>query len=109
MRVWFAGDIMKCWNLAIAGTLAVGMSAALPAVAVLTQAPAPRFIFLDIRGGRVVSTLPDGSDVRVLVSGRSGTPDGVADGSTPPIWVGTCGAPRWTDRIGNSCSADKAP
>ena len=29
-----------------------------------------RLFFLDIRGGRVVSTAPDGSDVKVLVSGR---------------------------------------
>jgi DNA-binding beta-propeller fold protein YncE len=37
-----------------------------------------RLFFLDIRGGRVVSTAPDGSDVRVLVAGRAGIPDGIA-------------------------------
>ncbi|HEU4939584.1 MAG TPA: hypothetical protein VFT39_24210 [Vicinamibacterales bacterium] len=37
-----------------------------------------RLFFLDIRGGRVVSAAPDGSDVKVLVSGRTGIPDGIA-------------------------------
>ncbi len=37
-----------------------------------------RLFFLDIRGGRVVSTATDGSDVKVLVSGRTGVPDGIA-------------------------------
>ena len=37
-----------------------------------------RLYFLDIRGGRVVSAAPDGSDVKVLISGRTGIPDGVA-------------------------------
>lgn len=37
-----------------------------------------RLFFLDARGGRVVSVAPDGSDLRVLASGRSGTPDGIA-------------------------------
>lgn len=37
-----------------------------------------RLYFLDIRGGRVVSVAPDGSDVKVLISGRTGIPDGVA-------------------------------
>jgi DNA-binding beta-propeller fold protein YncE len=37
-----------------------------------------RLFFLDLRGGRVVSAAADGSDVKVLVSGRSGTPDGIA-------------------------------
>jgi hypothetical protein len=40
--------------------------------------PAGRLYFLDLRGGRVVSAAPDGSDVKVLVSGRSGIPDGIA-------------------------------
>ena len=42
-----------------------------------------RLYFLDIRGGRVVSAAPDGSDVKVLISGRTGIPDGIvvdADG-----------------------------
>lgn len=37
-----------------------------------------RLFFLDIRGGRVVSAAPDGSDVKVLISGRTGIPDGIA-------------------------------
>lgn len=36
-----------------------------------------RLFFLDLRGGRVVSAATDGSDVRVLVSGRTGIPDGI--------------------------------
>jgi sugar lactone lactonase YvrE len=37
-----------------------------------------RLLFLDIRGGRVVSAAPDGSNVKVLLSGRTGIPDGIA-------------------------------
>ena len=37
-----------------------------------------RLYYLDIRGGRVVSAAPDGSDVKVLISGRTGIPDGIA-------------------------------
>jgi DNA-binding beta-propeller fold protein YncE len=40
--------------------------------------PAGRLFFLDFRGGRVVSAATDGSDVKVLVSGRTGIPDGIA-------------------------------
>ncbi len=36
-----------------------------------------RLYFLDIRGGRVVSAALDGSDVKVLLSGRTGIPDGI--------------------------------
>ena len=89
---------MNCCGFAIAGTLAVGMASMLHTVPVLAQAPAPRLIFLDIRGGRVVSTLPDGSDVRVLVSGRTGTPDGVAvDSARGHIYWTIMGRPREDD------------
>src|SRR5262245_12596279 len=37
-----------------------------------------RLLFLDIRGGRVVSVNPDGSDLKNLVEGRRSTPDGIA-------------------------------
>lgn len=37
-----------------------------------------RLYFLDIRGGRVVSTAADGADAKVLISGRTGIPDGIA-------------------------------
>ena len=40
-------------------------------------ASAGRLYFLDLRGGRVVSAAPDGSDVKVLISGRTGIPDGI--------------------------------
>ena len=40
--------------------------------------PSGRLFFLDLRGGRVVSAATDGSDVKVLISGRTGIPDGIA-------------------------------
>lgn len=36
-----------------------------------------RIFFLDIRGGRVLSANPDGSDLKVLVDGRRKGPDGI--------------------------------
>ena len=36
-----------------------------------------RLVFLDIRGGRVLSANPDGSSVQVLVDGRKAGPDGI--------------------------------
>jgi len=39
--------------------------------------PVGLLYFLDLRGGRVVSSAPDGSDLKVLVSGRTGIPDGI--------------------------------
>jgi DNA-binding beta-propeller fold protein YncE len=42
-----------------------------------TPSAESRLFFLDIRGGRVVSTGLDGSDVKVLVDGRRSTPDGI--------------------------------
>jgi sugar lactone lactonase YvrE len=42
------------------------------------QSSTGRLFFLDIRLGRVVSGASDGSDLRVLASGRSGIPDGIA-------------------------------
>jgi hypothetical protein len=37
-----------------------------------------RIVYLDLKGGRVVSARADGSDLRVLATGRTGVPDGVA-------------------------------
>lgn len=37
----------------------------------------PRLFFLDVRGGRIVSANPDGSDTKTLVTGLRGTPDGI--------------------------------
>jgi hypothetical protein len=45
---------------------------------VVTADTAGRLIYLDISGGRVLSASPDGSDVKVLVTGRTGIPDGIA-------------------------------
>jgi DNA-binding beta-propeller fold protein YncE len=38
---------------------------------------APRLFFLDVRAGRVVSANTDGTDVKTLVTGLRGTPDGI--------------------------------
>jgi DNA-binding beta-propeller fold protein YncE len=62
-------------------TLALLLSATCFLTAVSVRADDPtsgRLFFLDLRGGRVVSAAPDGSDVKVLVSGRTGIPDGIA-------------------------------
>ena len=57
-----------------------------------------RLFFLDIRGGRVLSAAPDGSDLKVLVSGRSGTPDGVAvDSEGRHVYWTIMGRPRDDD------------
>jgi hypothetical protein len=37
-----------------------------------------RIFFLDLRGGRLVSANPDGSDLKVLQEGLKQGPDGVA-------------------------------
>src|SRR5262245_23420104 len=60
-------------------TLAVLLTAACSLIEARThEDPSGRLYFLDLRGGRVVSAAPDGSDVKVLVSGRTGIPDGIA-------------------------------
>jgi len=61
-------------------SLGIGLAAAaavLTSVASSADSPS-RLFFLDVRGGRVVSAAPDGSDLNVLVTGRTGTPDGIA-------------------------------
>ena len=59
-----------------------------------------RLYFLDIRGGRVVSAAADGSDVRTLVSGRTGIPDGVAvDSSAGHIYWTSMGRPAAADGV----------
>jgi hypothetical protein len=84
-------------NSVLCSALTVALVAA-GAVTALAQAPATRLIFLDIRGGRVVSTAPDGSDAKVLVSGQSGTPDGVAvDTERGYIYWTIMGRPREDD------------
>jgi DNA-binding beta-propeller fold protein YncE len=88
---------MKAWRLAIALTAAAGAMAvhALPESSTSTAA---RLFFLDVRGGRVVSAQPDGSDVRVLVSGRTGTPDGIAvDATGGHVYWTIMGRPREDD------------
>src|SRR5215211_6279676 len=89
---------MKSRSFSTAGAIAVGLSVLLHSASALTQAPATRLFFLDIRGGRVVSSTPEGSDVRVLVSGRSGTPDGVViDTERGHVYWTIMGRPREDD------------
>jgi len=60
--------------------------------------PAGRLIYLDVRAGRVLSASPDGSDVKVLVTGRTGIPDGVAvDVTRGHIFWTVMGAPNADD------------
>jgi len=49
----------------------------LAAVTLSGASDAPRLFFLDIRGGRIVSANADGSEVKTLVTGLRGTPDGI--------------------------------
>jgi DNA-binding beta-propeller fold protein YncE len=57
-----------------------------------------RIYFLDLRAGRVVSAEPDGSNLTVLVSGRTGTPDGIAvDPRGRHIYWTIMGRPRADD------------
>src|SRR4051812_2352716 len=89
---------MKLSSVWIAGTVAAALSAVLSTVSALTLAPATRLFFLDVRGGRVVSAAPDGSDVSILVSGRSGTPDGiVVDAARGHVYWTIMGRPREDD------------
>ena len=89
---------MKYWSVAIALTIAAGLPAVLHTANLSRQAPAVRLFFLDIRGGRVISTAPDGSESRVLASGRSGTPDGVAvDTERGHVYWTIMGRPREDD------------
>jgi hypothetical protein len=85
---------LMMWAIVLSWTAATG-----PVNAVFIPATSTaRLFFLDIRGGRVVSTAPDGSDVRVLVSGRSGTPDGIAvDTAGGHIYWTIMGRPREDD------------
>jgi hypothetical protein len=68
-------------DLSRRATLALLLTAACSLTQAHTRADDPtsgRIYFLDLRGGRVVSAAPDGSDVKVLISGRTGIPDGIA-------------------------------
>ena len=56
------------------------LTAAVLAAVVVSQrapTPSPRLFFLDIRGGRIVSSNADGSDPATIVTGLRGTPDGI--------------------------------
>ena len=64
------------------------------------QSSTGRLFFLDIRGGRVVSAASDGSDLRVLASGRSGIPDGIAvDVEQRQVFWSIMGRPRDDDGL----------
>ena len=83
--------------LTIALALSVAGIAALSG-RVSGASPHTRLFFLDLRGGRVVSAAQDGSDVKVLVSGRTGIPDGIAvDVEHRHIYWTIMGRPRDND------------
>jgi len=64
---------MHAARLALYLLLAVAAS-----LAPLTAAPAGRIFFLDLRGKRIVSANPDGSDLKVVLDGRTNGVDGIA-------------------------------
>jgi DNA-binding beta-propeller fold protein YncE len=64
----------------------------------VSPAGVPRLFYLDIGGGRVLSAKTDGSDVRVLVRGATGLPDGVAvDVAGGHVFWTNMGAPNAND------------
>ena len=63
-----------------------------------SSAGTPRLFFLDILGGRVLSADPNGTDVKVLVTGATGTPDGIAvDVAGRHVFWTNMGAPSAND------------
>ncbi len=63
-----------------------------------SPAASGRLFFLDIRGGRVVSVNPDGSDLKELVTGRRTTPDGIAvDAEAGHVYWSNMGRPMADD------------
>src|SRR5262249_45656698 len=71
---------------------------AIATLALSARAEGPRIVFLDIRGGRVVSANADGSDPRVLVGGRRSLPDGgVVDTAAGHIFWTNMGRPMADD------------
>lgn len=78
--------------------LGAGMLAAGADSSVTGHAVQGRLFFLDIRGARVVSVNPDGSDEKTLVTGAHGIPDGVVvDPSSKHIFWTTMGKPMADD------------
>lgn len=60
--------------------------------------PAGRIFFLDIRGGRLLSANPDGSDLKVLQEGLKQLPDGVVvDVAAKHIFWSNMGKPKVDD------------
>ena len=58
-------------------TAAIVLSAAVVWGASNGPSTTARIFFLDIRGGRLISANPDGSDVKVVQEGLKNLPDGV--------------------------------
>jgi hypothetical protein len=52
-------------------------TASKPGAAMSSEKPAGRLFFLDVGGGRVLTSNPDGSDLRVIVSEGRRLPDGI--------------------------------
>jgi DNA-binding beta-propeller fold protein YncE len=84
---------MRLAGVLIACTIALGAAEKDPAVSA-----GGRIFFLDVRGGRVVSANPDGSDVKVLVDGRRQIPDGiVVDTGARHLYWTNMGKPKEDD------------
>ena len=58
--------------------LICAFAAVLSMAAAASHTPAGRIFFLDVRGGRVVSVNPDGSDLKVVAKDLRHGPDGIA-------------------------------
>ena len=86
---------------------ALAIAMLLLSVSATGQLSTGRVFFLDIRGGRVVSAALDGSDLRVLASGRSGIPDGIAvDVEQRQVFWSIMGRPRDDDGLIEGAALD---
>jgi DNA-binding beta-propeller fold protein YncE len=77
---------------------AIALALAAPTLDMRAGQLSARIFFLDIRGGRVVSANPDGSDLNVLLEGHRTGPDGiVVDGNARHIFWTNMGKPMRND------------
>lgn len=84
-------------KLALLAAFTLGAASTLPAAS-NERAPSGRIFFLDIRGGRVLSANPDGSDLKVLQQGLRMLPDGiVADTRSGHVFWSNMGKPKVDD------------
>jgi DNA-binding beta-propeller fold protein YncE len=85
--------IVKRYSILLAFTLVLAGAEREP-----SRSSTGRIFFLDIKGGRVVSANPDGTDLKVLVDGRRQIPDGiVVDTAAQHIYWTNMGKPKKED------------